>query len=122
MFTDIELDYLNSQPIGRLCTLSPSGAPQARPVGFTVTGTTIDIGGFDLPATRKYRNVQHDGRVTFLIDDLATTDPWRPRGIEIRGRAEAIGGDSPVIRVRPERIITWGLDSAGDSPIARRAD
>jgi len=36
--------------------------------------------------------------------------PFRPRGIEIRGRAEAVAGARPSIRVYPERIVAWGLD------------
>lgn len=123
MFTPAELAYLADQPIGRICTLAPSGSPQIRPTGFQIRDAdgVIDIGGFDLTATRKYRNVQNDGRVAYVIDDLASTDPWRPRGIEIRGRAEAIGGDSPVIRIHPERIISWGLESPGNSPVSRTA-
>jgi pyridoxamine 5'-phosphate oxidase family protein len=45
-----------------------------------------------------------------VIDDLATVDPWRPRGVEVRGRAEALDGDRPLIRVHPERVVSWGLD------------
>jgi len=36
--------------------------------------------------------------------------------IEIRGRAEAIGGPEPRIRLHPERIIGWGLDGGGPWP------
>jgi pyridoxamine 5'-phosphate oxidase family protein len=43
-----------------------------------------------------------------VIDDLASTDPWRPRGVEVRGRAEAL--DEPtIIRIHPERVVSWGL-------------
>ena len=55
--------------------------------------------------------------MAFVIDDLASTDPWHPRGIEIRGRGEAIALPTPLIRVHPERIVSWGLarrDSARD--------
>jgi pyridoxamine 5'-phosphate oxidase family protein len=51
-----------------------------------------------------------------VIDDLASTDPWVPRGIEIRGRAEAIAMPTPLIRIHPERIVTWGI---GPHPTAR---
>jgi pyridoxamine 5'-phosphate oxidase family protein len=44
-----------------------------------------------------------------VIDDLASTDPWRPRGIEIRGRGEAIALPTALIRIYPERIVSWGL-------------
>ncbi|MFI7644068.1 hypothetical protein [Nonomuraea sp. NPDC049400] len=42
-----------------------------------------------------------------MIDDVLP--PWRPRGIEIRGRAEAIAGDAPLIRLYPSRVVSWGL-------------
>ena len=45
--------------------------------------------------------------------------PWRPRAMEIRGRAEAVAGPTPVIRIHPEQIISWGLDD--DDPGARYA-
>jgi pyridoxamine 5'-phosphate oxidase family protein len=44
-----------------------------------------------------------------VIDDLESTDPWRPRGIEVRGRAEAITMPTPLIQIYPERIVSWGL-------------
>jgi pyridoxamine 5'-phosphate oxidase family protein len=37
-------------------------------------------------------------------------EPWQPRGVEVRGRAEAITDPQPAIRIHPERIIGWGLD------------
>jgi len=46
-----------------------------------------------------------------VIDDLASTDPWRSRGIEVRGRAETLDGDRPMIRIHPERIVSWGIES-----------
>jgi pyridoxamine 5'-phosphate oxidase family protein len=52
--------------------------------------------------TKKYPDVERTGRAAIVIDDLASTDPWRPRGIEIRGRAEAIAEPRPLIRIHPE--------------------
>ena len=48
-----------------------------------------------------------------MIDDLASTDPWRPRGIEVRGRAEALEAPRPLIRIDPLRIVSWGIDPRG---------
>ncbi len=128
--SDNERSYLQSQPLGRLATLAPDGAPQARPVGFFLNEElgTIDIGGHNLGRSQKFRNVQHDGRVTLVVDDLASIDPWAPRGIEIRGRAEALadavpprpGFSTELIRIHPLRVLAWGLDSdAFAPPIAR---
>jgi pyridoxamine 5'-phosphate oxidase family protein len=49
------------------------------------------------------------GRAAIVIDDLASTDPWHPRAVEVRGRAEALREPRALIRIHPERIISWGL-------------
>ena len=113
-FTQTELDYLAGQPLGRIATEQPSGTLQVSPVGFhynSETGT-IDVGGFRMEKSRKFRNVAANGRVAFVVDDLASVSPWRPRCIEIRGHAEAIpdAAPGPIIRIHPERIISFGLD------------
>jgi pyridoxamine 5'-phosphate oxidase family protein len=59
--------------------------------------------------SKKFRDVARSGRAAIVIDDLASTDPWHPRAVEVRGRAEAIDGSRPVIRIHPERIVSWGL-------------
>jgi pyridoxamine 5'-phosphate oxidase family protein len=128
-----ERNYLNSQPLGRLATLAPDGSPQSRPVGFFLNEAlgTIDIGGHNLGRSQKFRNVQRDGRVTLVVDDLASIDPWAPRGIEIRGEAEALtdaepprpGFSSELIRIHPNRVLAWGLDSdAFAAPLARNVE
>lgn len=36
--------------------------------------------------TRRYRNITGgNNKVSVLMDDLASIDPWRPRGIRIQG-------------------------------------
>ena len=81
------------------------------PVGwiYNAARETIDVGGFELERTKKFRDIARSGRAAIVIDDLASTDPWRPRGIEIRGRGEAIALPTPLIRIHPERVVTWGL-------------
>ena len=44
-------------------------------------------GASELSETKKFRDVARTGRAAIVIDDLASTDPWRPRGIEVRGVA-----------------------------------
>lgn len=73
---------------------------------------TIDIGGFELERSKKFRDIARSGRAAIVIDDLESTDPWRPRGVEIRGQAEAIAMPTPLIRIFPERIVSWGLGPA----------
>jgi pyridoxamine 5'-phosphate oxidase family protein len=124
VFTQAEQEYLASQRIGRLATVAPDGAPQNNPVGFWInpdTGT-IDIGGRAMGATRKFRNVEAGSRVALVIDEVISMQPWRVRGIEIRGDAEALADKEPpnpyfsheIIRIRPRRIISWGIEPEGD--------
>lgn len=125
-FTSAELAYLATQRLGRLATVQPDGTLQVSPVGFrynSATGT-IDIGGFNMAASRKFRNVAENGRAAFVIDDIASLDPWRVRCLEIRGDAEAVttpddaeeGAAGPIIRVRPRRIISFGIDDPDHAP------
>ncbi|HET6500172.1 MAG TPA: PPOX class F420-dependent oxidoreductase [Amycolatopsis sp.] len=115
VFTDAELEYLAGQRLGRLATAQPNGTLQVNPVGFHYneqTGT-IDIGGFNMAASRKFRNIADNGRVAFVVDDIASIQPWRVRCVEIRGYAEAIeaaaDGTAPIIRIHPRRVISFGL-------------
>jgi pyridoxamine 5'-phosphate oxidase family protein len=120
VFTDKELEYMRGRAPGgtgapllaRIATVSGDGNPHVVPVGFRhdPESDSIDIGGRNLVMTKKYRDVAKSRRAAVVIDDLASTDPWRPRGIEVRGRAEAIDGERPVIRIHPERIVPWGLE------------
>jgi PPOX class F420-dependent enzyme/OxyR family protein len=69
-FTPAELDYLRSQPLGRLATVDVDGVPQVNPVGFRITSSgDVLIGGLALAKTRKYRNVAATGRAALVIDD-----------------------------------------------------
>src|SRR5208282_1618587 len=93
VFTQAELEYLASQPLGRLATAAAaSGMLQNNPVGFRVdeAAGTIDIGGWNMGASQKFRNVRANGRVAFVVDDLVSVQPWVVRGLEIRGHAEAL--------------------------------
>ncbi|MCD0449846.1 PPOX class F420-dependent oxidoreductase [Actinocorallia sp. API 0066] len=121
-FTPAELRYLEDQRLGRLATLAPDGTLQNNPVGFTVDAEHgwIDIGGWNMGASRKFANVQKHPEVSFVVDDIAALDPWTVRGIEIRGRAEAVTGvagflSGEVIRIRPRRIRSWGLGEESSS-------
>ena len=66
--------------------------------------------------------------MAFVVDDLPSVTPWRVRGIEIRGRAEALAGQEPsrsyvspeVIRVHPEQVFTWGIEPSADGMQKRR--
>jgi pyridoxamine 5'-phosphate oxidase family protein len=74
---------------------------------------TMDIRGHDLANTKKFRDIARSGRAALVVDDLASTKPWWPRGIEVRGSAEAIENPEPVIGIHPQRIVAWGIATRG---------
>src|SRR5437588_11016110 len=115
-FTNIELEYLQTQRLGRLATVNKNGEPQIAPVTFRYNAEldAIDIGGLNMGETQKFRNVARNGLTSFVIDDIAP--PFQPRGIEIRGHAEALpnGGQqispdfsSALVRLHPGPISRW---------------
>ena len=128
-FTQLELEYLATQRLGRLATVAPDGYPQNNPVGFFVDAERgiIDIGGHGMGASRKFASVQANPKVSFVVDDIASVQPWRVRGIEIRGVAEALTDQEPpgrgfsreLIRIHPRRILSWGFDPG--EPFGRSA-
>src|SRR5688572_4723557 len=96
-FTPEELEYLGSQPLARLATVSGDGQPDAVPVAFELDGECFWIGGSgqSVLGTRKMRNVLSGNReVALVVDDMVSFEPFIARGIRIYGRAE-----DPVERV-----------------------
>jgi pyridoxamine 5'-phosphate oxidase family protein len=121
VLTDAEAAYLrDAHPMARLATVGRDGTPHVTPLGMyrvdTATGT-IDTFGRGLTTTKKWRDVRSTGRAAIVFDDVGP--PFRPRGLEIRGSAEAIDGAEPLIRVHPQRIVAWGLDDTGSMRYAR---
>ena len=113
-FSDAELAYLHSgRRLGRVATVGRDGTPHVVPVGWSYNARedTIDVTGRDFAESKKFRDVARSGRAAIVIDDLASEDPWHPRGIEVRGRGEAIAMPTPLIRIHPERIVSWGLEA-----------
>ena len=115
VFTEAELRYLTGgRRLGRLATVGTDGTPHVVPVGwiYNAARDTIDISGYELEQSKKFRDVARTGRAAIVIDDLESTDPWRPRAVEVRGRGEAIALPTALIRIHPERIVSWGLGEA----------
>lgn len=113
-FTTAELDFLTtSRLLARIATVGHDGTPHVTPVGWSldVDRQVVEIGGRNLSDTKKFRDIARSGRAAVVIDEVLA--PWQPRGIEIRGRAEAVAGPMPLIRIHPERVIAWGFEGAG---------
>src|SRR6476646_11715820 len=117
-FSPEVLAYLRSQRLGRLATAGADGRPHVVPVSFRIDekAGTVDIGGYRFGKRKKYRDVQRNPWAAIVVDDLASVDPWRPRMVEIRGRAEALatgGADSmpgfaqEMMRIQADRVVSY---------------
>jgi pyridoxamine 5'-phosphate oxidase family protein len=122
IFTNAEHEYLVGHPLGRLATIGPDGAPQVHPVAFWVEPDSgvILIGGPELTKSQKYRNVESDPRVSFVVDDqseMPNPIGQTGRGIEIRGRIEIVTQAKPLVpgfghealHLHPHRIVSWNI-------------
>jgi pyridoxamine 5'-phosphate oxidase family protein len=114
------IEYLASQPLGRLATAGADNKPHVVPTSFGYNADlgTVDVGGHHVATTKKYRDVLANGWAAIVVDDLVSTDPWAPRMLEIRGRAEAIptggahlgpGFGDAFIRIYPAKINSYGI-------------
>ena len=120
-FTPDEVAYLQTQRLGRSATVSPSGEPHVVPVAFRFNPDTysIDVGGHGFVGRKKWRDVQGNPKVAIVIDDIASLNPWKVRGVEVRGEAAllATGGqtinpgfDAEMFWIRPTRVVSWGIN------------
>jgi pyridoxamine 5'-phosphate oxidase family protein len=118
--TDAQIAYLGGQLLGRIATAGSDGKPHVVPTSFRYNPDlgAVDVGGHHVATTKKYRDVQQTGWAAIVVDDLVSRDPWTPRMLEIRGRAEAIphGGEAlgpgfagAFIRIHPTKVNSFGI-------------
>jgi pyridoxamine 5'-phosphate oxidase family protein len=123
-FTDLEIEYMAGQKLGRVATVGADGQPHVVPTSFRYNADedAIDVGGMRMSQTKKARDAQRTGRASIVIDDVLP--PWQPRMIEVRGTAEVLpsGGkafgdnfEDTIVRIRPARIIAFGIDPGGSA-------
>lgn len=131
VFTEAETAYLREHKLGRLATADAEGQPHAIPVTyfFNEDEDAIDVGGLNFGAGKKWRDVEQNPKVAFLVDDVIGP-PRRARAVEIRGEAERheTGGAeinprfpnfaAQFIRIRPSRIVSWGIERAATAASA----
>jgi len=126
-FTDAEIEFLNSQRLGRLATVGADGMPHVIPVAVfydpeaeaLVIGANADYGEAVMTKSKKFRDAQRRPKVAIVVDAPS------PRILEVRGEAETHldGGEdvgarlgapfrfsSAWIGVRPRRIVAVGLN------------
>jgi len=125
VFTEAEIAYLRERMRGTIGTVGPDGQPHLTPttLHYNESEDAIDVGGVSFGSTKKWRDVAKHSKVTLLVEDVLQ-NPRRARAIEIRGTAELheTGGESinprfanfdpQFVRVRPTRIVAWGLEEA----------
>jgi pyridoxamine 5'-phosphate oxidase family protein len=120
VFTEAELRYLTGgRQLGRIATVGAEGTPHVVPVGwiYNAASDTVDVGGHELERSKKFRDVARTGRAAIVIDDLESTDPWRPRGIKIHGDASIESrdgrfGPGEYIFVRTRTSWSWGIEES----------
>jgi len=115
----LEVQYVETQRLARIATASAKGIPEVSPVAFEYDGKYFYIGSHDQSIffkTRRYKNIKSgNSRVSITIDDLASVEPWRPRGIKLSGIAEIVERDGmfgagSYLRITPRVTVSWGIE------------
>lgn len=138
-FTEKELEFIKSQRLARLATISKSGIPDVAAVGYYFDGRYFWIGhpgGIRMTKTMKYWNVKANPQVALIIDELISyNQTWKARGIKIHGTAtiessaemDKIFQDAlkrpnldykmpgRQIRIDPELKWAWQVEGEGES-------
>jgi pyridoxamine 5'-phosphate oxidase family protein len=130
LFSKTEADYLKSQHLARIATASSKGAPEVSPVGFEYDGKHIYVGSHAQKiffTTQRYHNVKNGNpRVSIVIDDQVSVNPWIVRGIKIAGEAEVVShdgifGPGKYLRITPKTWKSWGLEPESGPTMAKKA-
>jgi pyridoxamine 5'-phosphate oxidase family protein len=108
-FSERESTFLKEQRLGRLATVSSTMQPHVVPVAFEFDGNCIFFGGWNLINSLKFKNILQNNKVAFVVDDLVSVNPWKPRGIEIKGIAEILRGND-YIKIVPIKKSSWGMN------------
>ena len=90
-FSQVELEYLREQLVGRLATVSRKQIPQVTPVGFGVDEDRVYVN--IKHTSKKARNIRSNPRVSFVVDDFPPWDDIKNatfRWVLISGKAELI--------------------------------
>jgi len=120
VFSGAETQYLKSQRLARIATVSGKGQRDVVPVGFEFDGKYFWVGSHTqeiFHRTLKYHNVKNGNKLVALtIDDLESIDPWKPRVIKVYGTADVLDhqgrfGPGKYLRVTPK--ISWSFGILG---------
>lgn len=126
MFDADEESFLRSQGVARLATVSPVGQCDADVVEFALVEGAFLIGGHNLSASRRYRNIAAGGdKVSLIVDEPGGADQRAGRGIKVYGIAAIESRDGPAGRgeyivIRPQTSWIWGIGTAEPGGKPRR--
>jgi nitroimidazol reductase NimA-like FMN-containing flavoprotein (pyridoxamine 5'-phosphate oxidase superfamily) len=128
-------NYLKSQRLGRLATITPKGLPHIVAVAYVNDDTNLYFTTFT--ETKKVRNLHGNCKVAFIVDDSGGSAGWRYVTVEGDGYVildlenfdaarELLCEKYPVylteeweikpernsiIRIEPRRVITANIDN-----------
>ena len=127
-FTAKEAAFLKSNEVCRLATASKDAKPQVTPVMYAMDGAAFVI-AVDY-RTKKLKNVKVNPNVALVVDRLRPTRAVtvegtcqvHERGAEYRRLLQLLmvrfefyrknpwgEGESPILRVTPQKAVSWGL-------------
>ncbi len=116
MFSEQELAFLQTQRVARIATVARDGQPTVDAVGFSFDGAHFYVGGYNIQNTRKYKNVvAGNTKVSLVIDELKSVQPWQALGIRVHGEAEvaesqAHFGPGLYLVITPKVTWSWGIE------------
>ena len=120
MFSEKEAEYLRSQRLARMATVSAAGQPDVVPVGYEFDGRHFWVGG-EWPdiflRSVKYRNVvRGNAKVALVVDDVESARPLRLRQVKVYGVAEAVEhegkfGPGTYLRITPRVSWSFGFEA-----------
>jgi nitroimidazol reductase NimA-like FMN-containing flavoprotein (pyridoxamine 5'-phosphate oxidase superfamily) len=126
-------DFVNSQGVARLATISPDGMPHNVPVCPVSAGGNLYVGSEK--GARKVKNLQAHPAATIVFD--AYRDSWNGlRGVMLQCRSQIVDekvfkkirrklyakypkykadaalepADSVIIELKPEKKFSWGFE------------
>jgi pyridoxamine 5'-phosphate oxidase family protein len=109
-----EIEYLKTQRIARIATVSRRGQPDAVPVVLEFDGKYFWVGSHNDQA-RKYRNVKSGNNlVAITVDDVESFEPWKARALRVYGTADILDhngklGQGSYLRITPNVSWSFGL-------------
>ena len=115
VFTQEEIEFINSQLLLRIGTASAKGKPDVAVVGFDFDGEYFYVSGRDNENTWKYKNTRRNPRASLVIDDLPSVKPWRTRGVKLSGTVDFVhyagksSGEREYLRIKPTHKYSLGL-------------